>query len=270
MKFLLEIFLFVLGACLGSFLCCQARRLHLKSKKRKSPGDHSLGPRSVCLHCGRQLAWYENIPLVSWVFLRGRCRTCHARIGIAEPLSELGLAVALTLVGLPFDPVAADPLAWASFIVTLALTLSLDFLAIYDGLYGELPSFCLTISIICAIMLVILRQWSFFLNGTFTPVSLLYLLGSVALLGGVYLVLYVVSHGKWVGDGDWLLGLALGLALGRPWLALITLFLTNFLACLVMLPVRTRRVHLGPFFVAAFLITYAFADFFCQIEPSML
>ena len=66
-------------------------------------------------------------------------------------------------------------------------------------------------------------------------------------------------------NGDWLLGTAIGLALMSPWLALITLFHSNFLACITMLPQkkgkRNRKIHFGPFMVAAFILTVSFADF---------
>lgn len=69
-----------------------------------------------------------------------------------------------------------------------------------------------------------------------------------------------------MGDGDWILGAALGVALADPWLALIALFIANVLACLVMAPVIKRRknkkIYFGPFMVAAFIITLTFADFF--------
>ena len=73
-----------------------------------------------------------------------------------------------------------------------------------------------------------------------------------------------------MGDGDWLLGTALGLALASPWLSLITLFLANVLACLVMAPVvhknKRKKIYFGPFMVIAFIITLTFADFFyCAI-----
>ena len=92
---------------------------------------------------------------------------------------------------------------------------------------------------------------------------------SVAILGGLYLVLYLVSKGKWVGDGDWLLGLAIGLALMSPWLALITLFLSNLLATIVIYPStrkrKQKRIHFGPFMVIGFVIALTCSDFFISM-----
>ena len=143
----------------------------------------------------------------------------------------------------------------------LLLILSLGFLAIYDGLYGELPSLCLTTSIICAIIILCLKEWQFLSVSSFSSDLIYKPLLSVLILGGLYLVLYLISKGNWVGDGDWLLGTAIGIALFEPTFSLVALFLSNFLACLVMIPFvkknRHLKVHLGPFLVIAFAITYA-------------
>lgn len=61
----------------------------------------SLSGRSHCDICSRTLVWYELVPLVSYPALRGRCRTCHARIGIAVCLWEVGGAVLALAVALP-------------------------------------------------------------------------------------------------------------------------------------------------------------------------
>ena len=262
MQILFYILLFILGSCFGSFLCCQARRLHLESAGK----GKKLGARSVCLQCHYQLKWYDNIPVLSWLFLRGKCRKCGKKIGLAEFLSELGLGLAFLALGTTINPATANILEWSIFVTMLMLTISLGFLAIYDGIYGELPTSYLTISIICAIIVLCLKEWLILSNSSFTPEIIFKPLVSVAILGGVYLILYLISRGKWVGDGDWILGTALGIALADPWLALITLFIANVLACLVMAPVIKRRknkkIYFGPFMVAAFIIALTFADFF--------
>ena len=79
------IFMFVFGSCIGSFLNVVIYRL---------PRDKSLiHPGSSCPKCGRAIRFYDNIPLFSWLLLRGRCRSCRARISPRYFLIELGTAL---------------------------------------------------------------------------------------------------------------------------------------------------------------------------------
>lgn len=263
MQILFFAFMFVLGAIFGSFLCCQARRLH-----RQDPSSNP--PRSVCLHCGKQLKWHDNIPIISWLALRGKCRYCHKKIGSAEIISEIATALSFLLVATTINVETATALDWAAFISVIVLLLPLTFLAIYDGEWGELPTTFLTISALCAIITLIPAFWAGFSVMPFL---------SAALFGGIYLALYLVSKGKWVGDGDWLLAGIIGLALGHPWLSLIALFIANFSACLIMSPAfikaqnktkkskkaKNHQIYFGPFLVLSFVITYALADFFISV-----
>ena len=258
------ILLFILGASIGSFLCCQVRRFYLsfasKGKRVK------LGKRSVCMKCNYQLRWYDNIPILSWLFLRGKCRKCKKKIGIAEILSEVGMGLAFLMIGTTVNIDSETVLGWVIFGAVLFFVSILGFLAIHDGMYGKLPMLFLTISIICAIIILILKEWSSLLVSSFSFESIFNPIAAVGILGGLYLALYIVSRGKWVGDGDWILGTAIGLALGSPWLAVITLFVSNVLACLVMAPAvkksKNKKIYFGPFMVIAFVVVYTFADFF--------
>lgn len=95
------LFAALLGLAFGSFLnVCLSRWPQRESV---------VTPRSHCRHCGHVLAWYENVPLVSWLALRGRCRTCGAWIGWRYPLVELavgGLWAAVVWRFLSWSPVA--------------------------------------------------------------------------------------------------------------------------------------------------------------------
>jgi leader peptidase (prepilin peptidase)/N-methyltransferase len=79
-----RIYAFLLGACAGSFLNVCIVRWPLERS--------ILRPRSRCPQCSNQLAWYENIPIASWIALRGRCRCCDERISPMYPLVELVVA----------------------------------------------------------------------------------------------------------------------------------------------------------------------------------
>src|SRR6476646_6764418 len=74
---------FLGGLLAGSFVTVVAHRV--------PRGESIVGPRSRCPACGTQIAAYDNVPVVSWVVLRGRARCCGVRISARYPLTELGL-----------------------------------------------------------------------------------------------------------------------------------------------------------------------------------
>ena len=85
MRMLATVFAGLFGLAFGSFLnVCLSRWPHEESIVH--PGSH-------CRQCQRTLAWWENIPVISWIALGGRCRTCRAWIGLRYPLVEISVAV---------------------------------------------------------------------------------------------------------------------------------------------------------------------------------
>jgi leader peptidase (prepilin peptidase)/N-methyltransferase len=90
------IFVGLLGLAFGSFLnVCLSRW---------PAGESVVQPRSHCRQCGRTLTWWENVPLVSWIALRGRCRTCRAWIGWRYPMVELAVGVMWALAAWHWVP----------------------------------------------------------------------------------------------------------------------------------------------------------------------
>jgi leader peptidase (prepilin peptidase)/N-methyltransferase len=103
---------FVLGACIGSFLNVCIYRM---------PADESvLHPRSRCPGCGTAIAWYDNVPILSWALLRARCRGCGTPISARYPLVEAVTGVLAVLALARFGP---EPLTIALFAFTAALLL---------------------------------------------------------------------------------------------------------------------------------------------------
>lgn len=110
------VYAFLVGLCIGSFLnVCVARW----------PRDLSVvRPRSRCPHCGHTLAWFENIPLVSWLVLRARCRCCDEPISAIYPLLELAIGVLWAVLVAHYGPTftALRLAVFLTILVGVALT----------------------------------------------------------------------------------------------------------------------------------------------------
>ena len=273
-KILFLIFFFLTGAVLGSFACCQAWRIHLKESGKKKINGKTVGNRSVCLSCGHQLSATENIPILSWIFLRGKCKKCGKKIGLAEILSELSLGAVFLILGFFIWPdiISIYSFNWSIVLYFVNLTLLVVgfvlmwILMIYDAKWGKLPTFLLVTVNIVAALFFSTKLLSIIISGTFSTDAwplVLNLIGSVAILAGIYYLLYKLSREKLVGGGDWILALAIAIMLGSWWLALIALFLSNFLASIygIAQKIKTKSslIYFGPFLVIAFVIV-----FFCQ------
>ena len=247
--------LFILGAVLGSFTCCQAWRSHKPVKSRWS----------VCLKCKYRLKWYDNIPILSWVLLRGRCRKCGKGIGWWELLAEIGMGVVFVVFGWWL----MDGFSWCwettevvryvlLSLLLLAVLVGMGVLLICDARWGRLPVLYLTFCVICAILFATTREW-----GVFDGAQIWDYLGALLVLPVLYYLLYKVSKEKWVGSGDWLLVLPMALVLGDVWLAFCCLFLANILGSLVGVPMMiaqkkntNMRIAFGPFLIGAFVVVF--------------
>ena len=130
----------VLGLCIGSFLNVVVHRLPLMLERGwREESAELLGvpvpetpritlstPRSRCPSCGHAIPWYENIPLASWLWLRGRCSACKTRISARYPLVEVATAALFAAIGWRFG---AQPttLLWCGFAAVLLAAALIDF-----------------------------------------------------------------------------------------------------------------------------------------------
>ena len=128
----------VFGLCIGSFLNVVIHRLpQMLERQWRRDSAEMLGqppldegpplslttPRSRCPHCGHQIRWHENIPVVGWLMLRGRCSQCRAAISPRYPMVEVLTAALFAAVGWRLGPHPAA-LAWCGVMAALvALTL---------------------------------------------------------------------------------------------------------------------------------------------------
>src|SRR3989338_2248119 len=85
-------------------------------------GARSLTGRSACMACGRQLFWYDMVPVLSWLFLRGRCRACSSRISLQYPLVEATIGALFAFLGASMLPMPEKVLGciMAALLVAIA------------------------------------------------------------------------------------------------------------------------------------------------------
>lgn len=275
------IFLGLVGLVFGSFAGAQVWRLRaqqlVEDKKAGEPYDKQeykalIGltnsklkdDRSRCLSCGHVLHWYDLFPLFSWLSTGGRCRYCHKPIGKFEPLIELGMAGYFVL-SLVFWPAPfASGYEVAQFLLWLIAGVLLVILFAYDAKWFLLPDRLIFPLIAVATLYAGIEVF----QDPDKVGALLTVGGSIAILSGIYFVLWLVSKGKWIGFGDVKLGIALGLLLGRWELAFLALFLANLIGCLIVLPgllagkiSRTTHIPFGPMLIAGFFITALWGTF---------
>ncbi len=263
------------GAVFGSFAGATVWRLRAKQLqydqkngedintreyKRLKPLVNGFGAkdRSRCLHCKHTLAWYDLLPLASWASTGGKCRYCHAPIGWFEPLIELMTAALFVLSYLAWPFALATPLAWLQFGVWLAILVGLVIVFWYDAKWFLV----LWLTIWPLLVLGVLFATLHYLQHPSVSL-LLNTLGAVALLAGLYWLLWAVSKGKWVGLGDAQIGAVLGLVLMDWQKAFLTLLLANAIGTAIVIPgllsgklSRNSAVPFGPLLIAGALISF--------------
>ncbi len=275
------------GGILGSFAVAQVWRLRAKelAERKRAKEDYSpqeyqrlvtksklnqtkiATDRSRCLECGYQLRWFDLIPIISWLSLRGRCRKCQAKIGRTEVIAEIVLA-ALFGFSWWFWSVNYDLGNWlytGLFLVWLGLLVYLAVFFIYDFHWQLLPSIYLYAAIAWAVVFALMSSYLAVSQFGWEIVDQLlvdYLL-AVVILAGVYAVINLISRGQWIGSGDVFLGVVLALILGEPLLAFIGLFLANLIGTALVLPgfisgkiSAKTRLAMGPLLIVGGLIAF--------------
>lgn len=234
---------FIFGLIVGSFLSVVFTRLEgteSKTKKsRRGPSGHApqmtkaewrgiVTGRSRCDHCKRPIAWYDNIPLVSYMLLRGRCRHCHKPINYYHPILELSAGLSVLAAYLAYG------ISW-QFLVGGVFGVIMLLVFAYDLRHQIIPNAVVVPGIVLALV-AILYEFILFRDGQALAVGLWstdpdsYLLGG-GVLGLFFLALSVLSKGAWIGGGDIKLGTLIGLVLGWP-AALVALVLAYFIGTL--------------------------------------
>ena len=164
----------VLGLLFGSFAGATVWRLRArqlvadkkageavdaKELKQLKPLAHQkvLKDRSRCLSCGYTLRWYDLIPIVSWLSLKGRCRSCRKPIGRMEPLLEVGMAVFFVASYIFWPFLLTTPLEVAFLAVWLLAGVGLIILFAYDAKWYLLPNSVTFTVVALGVVSVVLR-----------------------------------------------------------------------------------------------------------------
>ena len=222
------LFLLAAGMIVGSFVTVIAHRV--------PRGEQFVTGRSRCPSCDAQIAAYDNLPVVSWIALRGRCRACGARISPRYPLTELGLgllwAVTYLVIGDENLTELALGLVFCAVLVTITLT---------DLEQRLIPNKIVLAGALAAVAIAL------------TDPPSLGERGIAAVAAGGFLLVVALLYPRGMGMGDVKLAAMMGLYLGRAVApALLIAFAAGALVGIAMMArhgstARKRAIPFGPF-----------------------
>lgn len=278
-----SIALAILGLSLGSFLNVVTLRYR---PERPLFSFRDTGGRSRCASCGKELRWFELLPLLSFLAQRGRCRTCRAPLSLQYPLVEA--ASALVVMGVPRLLAIRSGIAWGIVssgaapwwfyvlsILWIAALLLLITIALVDARHSIIPNGAnLSLAIIGIFLTSVLALAAvpLFQASSVGPFALMagapespfvnHLLGA-GVGAAAFALLWGCSRGRAMGFGDVKLAAATGMLLGWPDIALAAAlsFVIGGAWGGVLLILRRNKpkdhIPFGPFFVAGTIFTFA-------------
>jgi len=237
----IAVFAFIGGLMAGSFTTVVSHRV--------PRGESIVGPRSRCTTCGAQIAAYDNIPVFSWVLLRGRSRCCRERISARYPITELVLATlyVITVVALWGD---AAQIALGLVFVTMLVAITVT-----DLEQRIIPNKVLLVAAALAVLIAAVGD----------PGSLPERAIAAAVAGGG-LFLVALAYPRGMGLGDVKLAAVMGLFLGRNVAsAILIALLAGSLVGLTMIArhgaeARKQAIPFGPFLALGGLVALLAGD----------
>lgn len=198
MNFLVLFIIFLFGAIIGSFLNVVALRYGT---------GKGLGGRSMCFSCSKKLSFFELIPVLSFLILRGRCYGCKSRFSAQYLFVEIitGLVFMLTFLK---SVTYTNPVFMFSFFVAVFSILIV--IAIYDLRHMIIPDFLVFLfGIFSFIFMISQSNW----NDVFSFPGFLNLFSGL-IIALPFALLWLVSQGRWIGLGDAKLSIGIGYLLG--------------------------------------------------------
>lgn len=243
MKIEIIIFLTVLGAIMGSFLGCMGYRIPNKVK--------ATSPRSFCNECGKQLKWYMNIPILSYIFLGGKCAYCKKPINFIYPFVEIVCALLFLCNYLMYDFTFEF---WIATIITCTLMVTI----ISDFLYYYISDRVLIIS---GLAIIITLCCSLEMSEVFKHIIASALL--FAIMYGLKLLGNYMFKKESLGDGDIKLMAIIALALGTI-NSLVALFIGSVVGLIFSLIISKKNkdgiIPFGPFLLIGALMALYFSN----------
>ncbi len=248
---------FILGLAIGSFLNVVVYRLRV--------AETLVSGRSHCPHCQSTIAWYDNIPVISFILLKFRCRSCQAKISWQYPIVEVMTALLFVLVGHYFFQ-ETDLFSWITAGYYLAMLSCLVVILVYDFLYMEIPSIVLWSAIFGAIVFTLFIDGGREIHAGMQITNFLTYSGLLAatVAFSFFFAMVAVSKEKWMGMGDAYLVILLGLVLGWPkiLLGLFLAFAIGAICGIMLIALKKKkmksRVPFAPFLVLGTLIALLF------------
>lgn len=251
------LFWFALGACVGSFLNVLVYRTER--------GENWVSGRSHCDECGRQINWYDNIPLISFALLRGRCRGCHKPISIAHPVVEALFGFLFMwwwLLGSFFFRLTEEPFVFIQPLFWLIVGAILIFILVEDLLSMYIPLW----SVYALTLLAILYRISLVAFGIMRMEDFLAVIIATLCGTAFFYALHVGTKGRGMGLGDVFLAVPIILLVGWPRM-LVWFFLAFCLGGIVGLLMLLfkkatfgQRLPFGPFMVIAAFLALIWGD----------
>jgi leader peptidase (prepilin peptidase)/N-methyltransferase len=244
MGFLIYIFVFVLGTVIGSFLNVVILRYNT--------GFSIINGKSKCLTCGKELEWYELIPIASFIIQKGKCNKCGSKISWQYPLVEittgfLFLLIIKTITGYGI-------LAIGYYFVVFSL---LIIITVYDMRHQIIPNpFVYFFDVLAFLSLFQILGYGIDFSGFIAGLAFFAFFGSF----------WLFSKGKWMGLGDaklalgigWLLGLQKGILamLFSFWIGtIVSIFLMFFYKNKINMK---SKIAFGPFMALGILIAFLY------------
>jgi prepilin signal peptidase PulO-like enzyme (type II secretory pathway) len=257
MEIWLLVMVFVLGLCCGSFVNMMTYRTAVRYEVTKNKLQETNKKRSFCDYCGKQLKWFENIPVVSWLIQKGKTRCCGKKLPVLYPIVEIVTGILFVL----FFRSQISDLRFQILFLGLVIIVFLVFSAVFDLKYMILPDFSTIILATSALVFWITGRfgdWSYLWSG----------LISFGFLG----LLYLITKKKGMGLGDVKLALFMGLFLGYPKviLAFYMAFISGALVALFLMVFkkanRKTLVPFGPFLILGTLIAWFWGEQFFSLS----